>query len=276
MKKLLYILMVAPLLFFSCNQDEIVTFEDDIEGIYFQTGGQTRLYLNIDQYYDSTAYSFAIAGDTVTQHTLSARLRTMGKVRDYDRPVKVVVDQEHTTAVEGKHFRVDFSKIVIPAGESEVQVPVTFFRTPDMQNQQFDVSIKVEPNEYFTVPFTTQKNTNVYYDQGQQIKADRYVFTVSEIYTRPSYWDIFGQEFFGDWTVNKFKYVNKICEIPASDWNNAGSSYSKVRYGRFKYYAIMVRNALQAAADAGTPVLDDDGSYMQLSPAYEVDYSAYY
>ena len=53
MKKLLYILMVAPLLFFSCNQDEIVTFEDDIEGIYFQTGGQMRLYLNIDQYYDS-------------------------------------------------------------------------------------------------------------------------------------------------------------------------------------------------------------------------------
>ena len=88
--------------------------------------------------------------------------------------------------------------------------------------------------------------------------------------------EIFGQEFFGDWTVNKFKYVNKICEIPASDWNSAGYSYSKVQYGRFKYYAIMVRNALQAAADAGTPVLDDDGSYMQLSPAYEVDYSAYH
>lgn len=276
MKKLLYILMMTPLLFLSCNQDEIMKFEDDVQGIYFQTGGQQRLYINIDRYGDSTAYSFASAHDTVTQHTMSARLRTMGKVFDYDRPVKVVVDQEHTTAIEGKHFKVDFSKLVIPAGESEVMVPVTFFRTPDMQSQQYDVSIKVEPNEYFTVPFTTQKNTNVYYDAGQQIKADRYVFTVGEIYTEPGYWGLFGQEFFGNWTVNKFKYVNRICEIPALDWERAGYNDSKVQYGRFKYYAILVRNSLQEAADAGTPVLDDDGSYLQLAPAYEVDYSAYH
>ena len=43
----------------------------------------------------------------------------------------------------------------------------------------------------------------------------------------------------------------------------------------FNYYAVKLRVYLQQMADAGTPVREDDGSFMQLGPGYEVDYSAY-
>ena len=36
-----------------------------------------------------------------TSHVLYAPVLTMGKVVDYDRPFKVVVDMEESTAVEG-------------------------------------------------------------------------------------------------------------------------------------------------------------------------------
>ena len=276
MKKLIYILLAAPLFFVACDQDEIPTFDNEDAGVYFQYGGQTRLYINIDQYYDSVAYSFSTAADTVTQHVIETRIRTLGKVRDYDRPVKVVVDHEGTTMTEGVHYRANLDNVVIPAGASEVQVPVTFFRTPDLEDQRLTLMLKVEPNEHFMVPFTSQKSTNVYYSQGEIIRADRFLFSVSEIYTMPFYWAYFGNEYFGNWSVSKFKYINRICEIPASDWERGGNSDSKVQLGRFVYYAYKVRNALQEAADAGNPVLDDDGSFMQLGSAYQVDYSGNY
>ena len=63
------------------------------------------------------------------------------------------------------------------------------------------------------------------------------------------------------WTVN--------------DWSNAGSSGSKVALGKFDFAARVFQKHLQKMADAGTPVLDDDGSYIQLPAKYAVDYSQY-
>jgi hypothetical protein len=42
---------------------------------------------------------------------------------------------------------------------------------------------------------------------------------------------------------------------------------------RFTYFAIKMRIYLQGMADAGTPVTEADGSFMQLGPGYEIDYS---
>ena len=58
---------------------------------------------------------------------LSTTVRTMGKVVDYDRPFKVEIDQEGTTAVEGKHYEVAFDTMVIPAGKSSAEVQIRFF-----------------------------------------------------------------------------------------------------------------------------------------------------
>ena len=58
--------MAMPLFLLSCNEDEIMTFEDDDAGIYFQTGRQTRFFLNIDQYWDSLIHTFSQDADDRT------------------------------------------------------------------------------------------------------------------------------------------------------------------------------------------------------------------
>ena len=270
----IFIFLSACFLLGACQKNEIMLFDREEAGIYFQFGGQTRLYINSEAYYDSLSFSFSSYSDALRDTILEARIRTMGKVRDYPRPVALSVDTELTTAVEGVHYEADFEHAVIPAGEAEVMFPVRFFRTADMMDNKIQLVLKLEENDYFKIYFTEQNNTNVYYGTETKIMADRFRFVVSEIYTEPSYWS-FAEDVFGPWSVAKFRLVNEICEIPLEDWSRGGYDDSKVQAGRFPIYGLMVQRELQALADAGTPVMDDNGSYMQLGPNYEVDYSDY-
>lgn len=268
-------LMGGALLLAACNQDEIATFDSDDAGIYFQTGQQTRFFINIDAYWDSTRCTFSTADEYVADTVLKARLRTMGKVRDYDRKVRVVVDTENSTAIEGTHFRADLDNVVIPAGKSEVEVPVTFLRTADLRTQEVRLMLKVEDNDQFKVPFTRQKSTNVYYASGDTIMADRYLFLVNEFYSEPAIWSMFGANPWGDWSVAKQRVMSKLFDLTAFDWSLDGwsSGKGKLLPARYPYFAVKLRNYLQEQADLGTPVREEDGSFMQLSSAYEVDYS---
>lgn len=261
----------------SCNEDEIPTFDTDDAGIYFQNGGQTRFYVNIDAYNDSTAFSFSECGDEVKDSVLSARIRTLGKVRDYDRKVRIVVDTEHSTAIEGKHYVVNFDTVCIKAGQSEAMVGVRFLRDASLKTEQVRLVIKVEDNENFKVPFEVQKNTNVYYDSGDTIRANAFVFEVNEFYAEPMLWMMFGESSVGKWSIKKQRLMSELFDITAYDWSLDGwrNGDGKVQYKTFTYFAVKLRIYLQSMADAGTPVREEDGSFMQLADAYHVDYSAY-
>lgn len=267
-------LATAALALAACDNDEVDKFSSDAAGIYFQYGIQTRLFINSEQYTDSSSFSFSNVNDDVMQYVLTTTVKTLGNVAPYDRAVKVVVDDANTTAVAGTDYEANLDTVTIKAGESSATISVRFLRTAKLMNNRVRLVLRLQPNDNFTIPFTRQKNTNVYNASGDTINADRFDFIVSEIYTQPSYWS-FAQDYFGAWSVSKFRYINRICGIPNADWQRGGYSDSKVQGGRFPIYVYQVRNALQEAADNGTPVRDDDGSYMQLGPNYQVDYSAY-
>lgn len=59
------------------------------------------------------------------------------------------------------------------------------------------------------------------------------------------------------------------------DWQYANYYGYKMQSARLPFFARTVRIYLQEQADAGNPVTDSDGKYMQLAPNYEVDYSDY-
>ena len=273
--KYIYLVIFLLALSVSCQKDEIMTFNLEDTGIYFQNGGQTRLYINSESYYDSIDFSFGVASEHVKDTIIYAKLKTMGKVKEYDRPVKMSIDATHTTAEEGKHFTLDLSKAIIPAGSNSMEFPITLHRASDLMNNKVQLMLKLEDNEHFKIIFTEQKNTNVHADEGAQIMADRFKIIISEIYTQPGYWSVFGNDYFGAWSVDKYKFINNYLNIPIEDWETkAGYSGSKIQLGRFPVYAYILCNALQEAADAGTPIMDGD-QYMQLGNNYQVDYSAY-
>ena len=273
--KIILFVSSLTLVFCACEKQDISVFTTNDSGIYFQRV-TSYIYNSTTEYYgDSVAYSFASAKASVKSVVLSATIRTMGKVVDYDRPFKVVVDQEGTTAIEGKHYEVNLDTVVVPAGKSTAYVRVRFFRTDDMMEKAVRLAIRLEDNEYFKCYFPEYKNTNAYSATGVMIHGDEFVFSLSEMYTEPWYWSMFGDGFFGNWTPKKFLVVNSVCGLSAADWDNAGYAGAKIQYGRFNFFTTTVQKYLQEQADAGTPELDSDGSYMQLAPSYSVDYSRY-
>lgn len=258
-----------------CDKEEISTFTSDDAGIYFQRMSSYIYGTTTENYADSVAYSFASAKATVKSAVLSATVRTMGKVADHDRPFKVVIDEEGTTAVRGQHFEVDLDTLVVPAGKSTAYVRVRFFRTDDIMEKAVRLVLRLEENDYFKCYLQEYKNTNSYAATGAQISGVTYKFSISEMYTEPSYWNMFGGDFFGPWTSKKYVVVNQVIGVTPSDWSNAGYAGAKVQYGRFNFFALAVQKYLQEQADAGTPVKDSNGEYMQLGSSYLVDYSKY-
>ena len=272
---ILFALISFPFLW-SCDKKEIPVFASDDAGIYFQRL-TNAVYGSTTEYYgDSTDFSFAGANAYYRSHMLYAPVLTMGKVVDYDRPFKVVVDMEETTAVEGKDFEIELDSLVIKAGTSKAEVPVRIIRTETLLEKTLKIVLRLQENEHFKCYLETYKNTNLYTAKGEQINGVRYVFTFNEMYTQPNFWKNYAEkDYFGEWTAKKYQVVNQVCGLTPIDWQYANYYGYKMQSARLPFFARTVRIYLQEQADAGNPVTDSDGKYMQLAPNYEVDYSDY-
>ena len=272
---ILFALISFPFLW-SCDKKEIPVFASDDAGIYFQRL-TNAVYGSTTEYYgDSTDFSFAGTNAYYTSHVLYAPVLTMGKVVDYDRPFKVVVEMEETTAVEGKDFEIELDSLVIKAGTSKAEVPVRIIRTETLLEKTLKIVLRLQENEHFKCYLETYKNTNLYTAKGEQISGVRYVFTFNEMYTQPNFWKNYAEkDYFGEWTAKKYQVVNQVCGLTPIDWRYANYYGYKMQSARLPFFARTVRIYLQEQADAGNPVTDSDGKYMQLAPNYEVDYSDY-
>ena len=272
---ILFALISFPFLW-SCDKKEIPVFASDDAGIYFQRL-TNAVYGSTTEYYgDSTDFSFAGTNAYYTSHVLYAPVLTMGKVVDYDRPFKVFVDMEETTAVEGKDFEIELDSLVIKAGTSKAEVPVRIIRTETLLEKTLKIVLRLQENEHFKCYLETYKNTNLYTAKGEQISGVRYVFTFNEMYTQPNFWKNYAEkDYFGEWTAKKYQVVNQVCGLTPIDWQYANYYGYKMQSARLPFFARTVRIYLQEQADAGNPVTDSDGKYMQLAPNYEVDYSDY-
>lgn len=279
MRRLLYYtLFICAALLVACSEEDFKTFNGEVSGIYLQRDGSWTQDMvfggRLDQtYYDSLNYSFLTAGD-LTQTTQNLPVKIMGNVTDYDRPFVITVDESQTTAQRGVHYDFNESDCVIKAGTAETNVPITLYRHSDLLKGYYYIMFQVESNEYFTTELDEYKNSSNWQVDSDVFSGRRFKFIISEVYTEPSYWDT-GYDTLGDWSASKEQRVNNLMGWTHSDWLSGGFSYSPVQYGRLSYAAKLLRKELQALADAGTPVVDDNGSYMQLAAGYEVDYSAY-
>ncbi|MEI3419973.1 MAG: DUF4843 domain-containing protein [Butyricimonas faecihominis] len=262
----------------SCDKEEIPVFASNDAGIYFQRLTSTVYGSTTEYYSDFKTFDFSFAGMYAyyTSHVLNAPVLTMGKVVDYDRPFRIVVDMEESTAIEGIDFEIELDSLVIKAGTSNAVVPVRLLRTETLLEKSLKIVLRLQENEHFKCYLKTYKNTNLYTAKGEQMSGVRYVFTFNEMYTQPNFWKNYAeQDYFGEWTPKKYQVVNQVCGLTPRDWQNANMYGYKVQSARLPFFARTVRIYLQEQADAGNPVKDSDEKYMQLAPNYEVDYSDY-
>ena len=152
-------------------------------------------------------------------------------------------------------------------------VYVKLLRTTKLRKQTVRLKVGVEPNNHFETPFTQYKNSSSWSADANMHSAVSFVINFHERYSQPFYWGTC-EPFFGKFSANKFLAMNSYMGWTSTDWSNAGMSGQKIMYGKLDYFARYFGKYLLKRAEEGNPLLEEDGSYMQMGNDYKVDYSS--
>lgn len=256
----------------ACEKEKIDVYTSDESKVYFQVQNFSGNNGAVG-YATTTSFSFVDYSSEWKSVTFKGNIQILGRIKDYDRPVKVVVDEENTTMVEGRDFVANLDTVKIKARENNVGVAIQFLRSTALRDSVLTLVLKLEANEHFRV-LEAYKESNVWNNTAADtLDGSRYTFKIGEVYTQPGAWTSSNpnaQAYFGDWSVDKFIFVNEYFGFTAQEWQYGGTG--KLITGRMAYYARKLQKELQDRADAGNPVMDG-GAPMQLAEAYKVNYS---
>ena len=270
------VLTVAALAASSCSHDELDLYSGVPAAVYIQEIYRYDIYGNPISYRQHTGpLSFSNTSPTVTYTYTSFNVRLAGEVRDYDRPYKLIIDEDKTDAIEGVDFDLSENEFCIKAGKASDQVRVKIIRNERLTKGELTVAFKLLPNENFTLDIDRFKNSSGWSVDGEIMDASIYSISFSEIYTAPSSWNNNKDVYFGEFSVRKFSLLNSIMGWTQWDWNYTNMSGSKVQTSKFPYATNALRKKLIEEAENGTPVLEEDGTPMQLAGNYVIDYSLY-
>ncbi|EJW91139.1 hypothetical protein EVA_20754, partial [gut metagenome] len=135
------------------------------------------------------------------------------------------------------------------------------------------LTLKLEPNENFQILEKYKSSNQWGNSSATDIDGARFTFIIDEITKCPPRWNgggIHANRYFGEWTPEKYNYINGLFGFTQDDWE---WETGKISAGRMSFYAMELQKELQRRADEGDPVYDADGGYMQLPAPYDVDYS---
>ena len=271
MKK--YILSIFSLLSLlmlgACSEEDFTSFDGGKSGIYIQRVATTDITGNPMSYTDSMTVTFANYESTTERLRTYVPVKIMGDVKDYDRKFKLTVNKQLSTAVEGEDFELSDTACYIPAGQTSRNVFFYIKKTDKLSNQSVKIVFELQDNENFTAELESYKNTVNWSSTGSQLCGTRYKIIFNNIWEIPYQWSFWGDYYFGTWSVKKETILNNLMGWEHYDFD------SKATYGKMPYLAKKLQKYLQEQADAGTPVVDEDGSYMQLVSPYLVDYSKF-
>lgn len=262
--------------FVSCEHDTLELYSGPKASLFIQEIGNRIVYGEIISYRNDYEYSFALQNDDVMSTNVPFEVRLSGDVADVDRKYTLVVDTDMTDAVEGQDYNLSLNDFTIKAGCASDTVYVTLLRNPSLMMKNVNLVLRLKADNNFDVCMDALRISPQWAaTTAEKLDATAFYLKFGEEYVEPGYWSIFGGTYWGAFSINKFKLLNELMGWTPGEWTSVGSPESGVKLGRFNYAAQVLQKYLQDHANAGTPVLDDDGSYMQLPSPYTVDYSAY-
>jgi len=258
MKKYINSLLIPFLMvfaFISCEEEEIATFSGK-DVVYFQWALD-----GVDNYagaqIDSANVTFAYSLPTqLTDSIIKIPVKVQGFSSNESRTVNVRI-MDKSTAEKGIHFEMP-DEIEIPANEFIALLPVKINRTADMKLENFSLHIELISNEYFETSLVGENQSD---NRVSALKYNQFEVVMNDILSAPIIWSQFLHYYLGDFSAKKlylFAEVNGYDSVP--DFNPPPSV--PVLFGQiatFKAYLLEQKAA-------GTPVLEDDGTEMELGP----------
>ncbi|WP_405605792.1 DUF4843 domain-containing protein [Polaribacter sp. Asnod1-A03] len=248
--KIIMTLFVIALVMTACEEEKIAIFNGN-EVVYFRWAIDGRG--SATQKTDSIAYTFAYElPSEVTSSLISVPLKAQGFMSDTDRSVTVKVMDE-STAQKGIHYTIA-EDIMIPANAYVGYIPVTFNRTDDMKDEVLTLKLQLLENENFKVDLYGEE---VSYNSDRVLSYSEFEITVSDILTEPDIWYQL-ERYIGPFSVKKFYLFAEVNEMPLPDYSVSFD------WATFWAQVDIFRAYLEAQRNAGTPVLEEDGTEMVL------------
>ncbi len=240
-------MIATALLSYSCSETDYITYDSNANGIYFN--------------HDTLIFSFSVLPVDSVTHIINVPVKVMGTVTDHPRTfaynvecqmpsdslqklVFVPENKDFTWADNGVQYTLP-QEVVIPAGKTEGNIPVTIHRSKlagDYSNgyTHYRIIIRLAANENFT-PTLSEK------DQFRVLQFDNAI-------EQPAWYNAYGDKVWykpelGEW--HPYKLI-KLVEYFHDVKNTLPESYAKmvalygenlenVPYGDFHVYRTIFR-----------------------------------
>jgi hypothetical protein len=249
MKRLLYIgiIWIAA----SCKREPLTTY-NAADNVYFNY--QIDLY----DFRDSMDFSFANRDASVKDTVLLVPLGVTGAGAATDRTFKLVADPA-STAIAGTHY--ELPAAVIHAGKVQDTLRLRFKRTADLTSGKKKLVLRLEPNEFFKTDLQYRIRGNATRDSMSVL---RFSIGASDVLDAGPYWNSYAP-YFHTFSMKKVKLIHDLLGMPLDFWMVLPNNE---RRASAIYYASSTARYLSDQAAQGNIILDEDGTPMQMGPAY--------
>lgn len=226
MKKL-FILIIGIIFVYSCETEEIKTFQGD-RFLQFTNSVEK----------DSTVLSFMFhPGKTSVKIPLEVTL--IGKPVTKDLNYKLEVFDALTTA-PSKNFSIP-NNLVFEAGKVVDTVEIELIKSPELKTEEVLLIVKISDNENFTSGANEYKYAKLW---------------ISDKLTKPQWWDNQIEWYWlGEYSEKKFKTFMDVTGV--GDLTDMDASERRKYCIQFKYYLIEMK-------EKETPVLEENGAEMEV------------
>lgn len=266
MKRISFIIMcffIIAWLLQGCEK-ELMDYQGK-PGVYFAvqhgfTGGNDAIWPYQPK---SNVEFFKILGDTTT---VEIKVMATGSVSEEDRLFRMEINPDSTNATPGVHYESLSGNYFIPAGKAYALIPITLYRTADMQVKDITVGLRLLPNDNFELAFPEWHAVDdLYYgDVVESFDDSQHTLVINDVMTRPSQWS--GQAsssgleggLFGEFSRKKLELMCELCDVTYEDFCDANIMITLLKYEIRNTMAKYLTNALEE----GHPVLEDDGRLM--------------
>ncbi len=139
-------------------------------------------------------YSFLEHPEVKDVDTIYVPVRIQGNRMHIDRPIKITVVKDSTTAVVGKHYEALKDQYVMPADSGSINIPIIIKKGDNLLNlSTVKIGLRIEPNEYFGS------------NPGYQYTSVTFSNTLKE----PAWWN-YWETYLPKFTTTAYSLVTKI------------------------------------------------------------------
>ena len=210
---MIFLFAIVVLLLTSCEQKEVMEYEG-VDGIYFdvQWGpshfDESRL---ARQHYTYVSFGSIEAEEA----EITMKVGISGSIKDYDRPFRVEIVADSTNAIPEEEYTGFTEEQVIKAGENRTYITFKVFKTPRQTEDTVRIQFRIDPGEYFTLPFSEvgkvpgRENAEKQFATSEDPAVHNVFY--NNILSRPAGWGANEYStYFGTFSPDKYQYLMDV------------------------------------------------------------------